>query len=205
MTSPIRSIGSLLFLLIATSAALATSSSAAASKTKIATTTKANLLFEEEWTSSLSPLEARDFLTTKSNWLNIVPECEDGTIKDETSEGDGAWSITATNGSYILCTDTVKSDKSFDEPDIDGCYLKYNVKVISKDGVKMTIDIEYDIQETSVKRIVHGFDTIGLKSKIFKPLIKGPLIELMQEENRRMSIMMNPNNPENGKIIMSSA
>ena len=198
---PIRSIGSLLFILIATSSAFATST---VPRTKT-TTTKADLLFEEEWTSSLSPSEAREFLTTKSNWLSIVPECEDGTIQEETSEGDGAWSITATNGSYILCTDTVKSDKSFDDDEIDGCYLKYNVKVRSKDGLQMTIDIQYDISETSVRRIVYGFDTIGIKSKIFKPLIKGPLIELMQEENRRMSLMMNPKNPQNGKIIMSSA
>ena len=173
--------------------------------TTTSTATRQKFLFEETFSSSLTPVESREFLLNRPNWLDIVPEFENGTIRNEEEvAGEGAWSMTAENGSHILCTDTISSDISFDDGKVGGCFLKYNVVVTSTDGVQFTMDIEYDIQEGSVRRIVHGFDTIGLKSKIFKPLIKPSLIELMQEENRRLTRVMNPENPASGRILNSS-
>ena len=204
--------GSLIsFALIATSSPPTNGIDDLTTTTRKQSRQREKFLFEETFTSSLTPNESRDYLLCKTNWLDIVPEFENGTVNEneEKVTGDpGSWSMTAENGSHILCTNTISSDTSFDDNDDnndeDGCFLKYNVVVTSTDNVQFTIDIEYDIKEGSVTRIIHGFDTIGLKSKIFKPLIKSPLIELMQEENRRLTKVMNPDNPSNGSIIHSS-
>lgn len=73
-----------------------------------------------------------------------------------------------------------------------------------QDGVEFTFDIEYDIQEGSVRRQVHSFQTVGLKSKVLSPLIKPNLIKLMQEENRRLTRIMNPHDLASAKIFRPS-
>lgn len=201
------------------------------------------ILLDETFTSSLTPTESRDYMLSRKNWLQIVPNCEQGNIQeDPETESDkkqsgeekrnddddglhrvrGSWTITTNNGDDILITDTKFSDRRvcdrFDNVDDivdgvqsrwhaqDGCLLSYNVFVnMYKDGVSFTFDIEYDIRPGFVRRQAHSFRPIGWKAKMVTPLIKSGLVELMQEENRRLSAIMNaPHNPSNAKIVYSS-
>jgi hypothetical protein len=193
------------------------------------------ILLEEIFTTSLSPIESRDYMLHRPNWLRIVPNCDQGSIEhhDDKYDGDGAevtltkrqqrgaWTITTNNGDEILCSDTVFSDRrrrdrfaAVDDhgnnsnvgDNDDGCFLSYNVFVnMHKEGVSFTFDIEYDILEGQVRRQVHSFQPIGWKSKMVSPLIKSGLVELMQEENKRLTTVMNTDNPKNAKILYSTS
>lgn len=181
---------------------------------------KKHILLDESFPSALPPIESRDYMLTRSNWLGITPECDQGTVQsEEETEGPGAWSILTNNGDQILCTNTVASDqlRPLDDDDRSGstndssqfkknsgCFLSYKVLVRMQDGVEFTFDIEYDIQEGSVRRQVHSFQTVGLKSKVLSPLIKPNLIKLMQEENRRLTRIMNPHDLASAKIFRPS-
>ena len=212
----------------------------------------------------MSPTEARDYMLTRRNWLEIVPSCDQGSITKEDDDEEekvpddlecrthhveqqhqhhqqkqqdddlrrvrGSWMIKTNNGDDIICSDTVFSeDRRFPERFIvsgggdgegehesvnnhnsseDGCYLRYNILVnMHKDGVSFTFDIEYDIRPRSVRRFVHSFQPIGWKSKMVAPLIKSGLVELMQEENRRLTKAMNSlphHDLANARILYSS-
>mmetsp|Transcript_37621 Transcript_37621/g.91445 ORF Transcript_37621/g.91445 Transcript_37621/m.91445 type:complete len:362 (-) Transcript_37621:3128-4213(-) len=210
------------------------------------------VLLDETFTSSLSPTESRDYMLKRRNWLQVVPNCEEGSITEE-KEGPedlecrtdeqqqqqqqddlrrvrGSWTIKTNNGDDIICSDTVFSDdrrlperfigsgggggggehESKDDHSSreDGCYLRYNILVnMHKDGVSFTFDIEYDIRPRSVRRFVHSFQPIGWKSKMVSPLIKSGLVELMQEENQRLTKAMNSlphHDLTNARILHSS-
>ena len=186
-------------------------------------------------------------MLTRRNWLQIVPNCDQGSITEEDEDDHhhqqqqqhddlrrvrGSWTIKTNNGDDIICSDTVFSEHrrfperftvsegdegdgggehesvNDDNSSEDGCYLRYNILVnMHKEGVSFTFDIEYDIRPRSVRRFVHSFQPIGWKSKMVAPLIKSGLVELMQEENRRLTNTMNSlphHDLSNARILHSS-
>ena len=71
------------------------------------------------------------------------------------------------------------------------CYLSYNVQATFTDGMQFMLDIEYDLTDGEIIRRVFDPETLNLKTKMMKPLIRSPLKEMMQEENRRLKKTMN--------------
>mmetsp|Transcript_36664 Transcript_36664/g.76942 ORF Transcript_36664/g.76942 Transcript_36664/m.76942 type:complete len:188 (-) Transcript_36664:104-667(-) len=143
-----------------------------------------NLMIEESWKSSMSPTAAREYFTTRSTWLEVTPDCKNGFITDEESKtGEvGAWSLTSEAGTNILIRNTIQGDD----------YLSYNVKVKSEDNLEFTFDIEYHLaRDGTIRRTAYDIETIGMKSKILKPLIRGGLIGMIQEENDKLKVFMN--------------
>mmetsp|Transcript_21921 Transcript_21921/g.53012 ORF Transcript_21921/g.53012 Transcript_21921/m.53012 type:complete len:207 (-) Transcript_21921:96-716(-) len=153
------------------------------------------VLHEDSWKSNMSPCAAREYLTTRSTWLKITPDCENGSISDEVDkEFADAWSITSGDGTHILCRNTVQCNchEKMRRKDGEPCYLSYNIKVTtSKEGAQFTFDIEYELaHDGTVRRTVYDIETIGLKSSLLKPLIRSPLIGMIQEENEKLRNFM---------------
>ncbi|KAK1742734.1 hypothetical protein QTG54_006331 [Skeletonema marinoi] len=149
------------------------------------------LLFEESWESTMSPKEAINYLMTPSTWISIVPDSEEGFITDEVSNTgeEGTWSLTTNDGTHLLCRNT--QAVGCKGKDSSSCYLSYNVQVTFTDGLQFMLDIEYDLAEGKITRTVFDPETLNLKTKMMKPLIRSPLKEMMQEENRRLKKTMN--------------
>ena len=140
---------------------------------------------------SMHPDQARSYLMTPETWISIVPDSENGfvTENDAAKTGEkGEWSLTTNDGTHLLCRNTQIND---DCRNNDLYYLSYNVLVTFQDGTQFTIDIEYDILHGTITRSVFDVETLNLKTKLLKPLIRTPLIEMMQEENRRLRKRMN--------------
>ena len=125
------------------------------------------LLHTDQWATNMSPLQAREYFTTRSTWLKITPDCDQGTIADEPKEASDAWSITSNDGSIILCTNTQQCDcnkkkLTSGEP----CHLSYNIKVttppslLAKEGAVFTFDIEYELGQSSIRRTVYDIETV---------------------------------------------
>ena len=81
----LNSIGFALTALIASPAISFSSSSTFSPSVKLYTDTARakKLLHEDTWTSGMSPAAARQYLTTRSTWLDVTPDCENGSIADE--------------------------------------------------------------------------------------------------------------------------
>jgi hypothetical protein len=143
----------------------------------------------------MSPKEAIKYLMTPSTWISIVPDSEEGFITDEVSNTgeEGTWSLTTNDGTHLLCrnTQTVGCSSSIEGKESNSCYLSYKVQATFKDGVQFMLDIEYDLAEGKITRTVFDPETLNLKTKMIKPLIRSPLKEMMQEENRRLRKTMN--------------
>ena len=132
----------------------------------------------------MTPEEATSYLMTPETWVSIVPDAEEGFITDEVANtGEkGTWSLTTNDGTHLLATNMQT---------VDGSYLSYNVVATFTDGVQFTLDIEYDLTHDKITRTVFDPETLNLKTKLMKPLIRRPLKEMMQEENRRLGKTMN--------------
>ena len=139
----------------------------------------------------MSPKEAINCLMTPSPWISIVPDSEEGFITDEVSNTgeEGTWSLTTNDGTHLLCRNT--QAVGCKGKDSSSCYLSYNVQVTFTDGLQFMLDIEYDLAEGKITRTVFDPETLNLKTKMMKPLIRSPLKEMMQEENRRLKKTMN--------------
>ena len=142
----------------------------------------------------MSPKEAIDYLMTPSTWISIVPDSEKGFITDEVQNTgeEGTWSLTTNDGTHLLCRNTQTVDcKGNESSSSSSCYLSYNVQATFTDGMQFMLDIEYDLTEGEIIRRVFDPETLNLKTKMMKPLIRSPLKEMMQEENRRLKKTMN--------------
>ena len=76
----------------------------------------------------MSPAAARQYLTTRSTWLDVTTDCENGIIADEVDkEFLDAWSITSRDGTHILCRNTVQCDcnEKMKKKSSEPCYLSY--------------------------------------------------------------------------------
>ncbi len=133
----------------------------------------------------MSPNEMLNYLMNPSTWISIVPEAEEGFITDETSNTgeENTWSLTTNDGTHLLCRNMQTGDNS--------SYLSYNVQATFTDGMQFMLDIEYDITDGKIVRTVFDPETLNLKTKMMKPLIRSPLKEMMTEENRRLKKTMN--------------
>ncbi len=140
----------------------------------------------------MSPNEAIDYLMTPSTWISIVPEAEEGFITDEVSNTgeEGTWSLTTNDGTHLLCRNTQTVDCKGSSSS-NSCYLSYNVQATFTDGMQFMLDIEFDLTDGKTTRTVFDPETLNLKTKMMKPLIRSPLKEMMQEENRRLRKTMN--------------
>ena len=141
----------------------------------------------------MSPTEARKYLMTPSTWISIVPDSDEGYITDEVSNTgeEGTWSLTTNDGTHLLCRNTQTAGCTEGKESTSNCYLSYNVRATFTDGVQFMLDIEYELNEGKITRTVFDPETLNLKTKMIKPLIRSPLKEMMQEENRRLRKTMN--------------
>ena len=193
----LNSIGFALTALIASPAISFSSSSTFSPSVKLYTDTARakKLLHEDTWTSGMSPAAARQYLTTRSTWLDVTPDCENGSIADEVDkEFPDAWSITSGDGTHILCRNTVQCDcnEKMKKKSSEPCYLSYNVQVTTgKEGAVFTFDIEYSLgHDGTIRRTVYDIETVGMKSHVLKPLIRKPLIGMIKEENEKLKRFM---------------
>ena len=136
------------------------------------------------------------YLMTPETWINIVPDSEEGYITNEVKNTgeEGTWSLTTNDGTHLLCRNMQSSSAgecSSSSNNESSCYLSYNVQATFLDGVQFMLDIEYDLTEGKITRTVFDPETLNFKTKMMKPLIRSPLKEMMQEENRRLKITMN--------------
>lgn len=188
----INSIGSVFALLLltissASSFASLTTASPPSTNNYVLYTDTANakkLLHEDSWMSNMSPDAAREYLTNRSTWLFITPDCEKGSITvEKDKEFDDAWSITSESGSHILVRNTIIDKGSG--------YLSYNVVVTTPENAQFTFDIEYELSNDGmIRRIVYDIETIGMKSKMMKPFIRSPLTAMIKEENEKLKVSM---------------
>ena len=125
------------------------------------------LLHTDQWKTKMTPLQVREYLTTRTTWLGITPECDQGTIKDEPKEAPDAWSITSNDGSIILCTNTQQCDCNKQKlTSGEPCHLSYNIRVttppslLAKEGAVFTFDIEYELGQSSIRRTVYDIETV---------------------------------------------
>ena len=125
------------------------------------------LLHTDEWNTKMTPLQAREYFTTRTTWLKVTPDCDEGTIADEPKEAPDAWSITSNDGSIILCTNTQQCDCNKQKAaNGEPCHLSYNIRVttppslLAKEGAVFTFDIEYELGQSSVRRTVYDIETV---------------------------------------------
>ena len=125
------------------------------------------LLHTDQWNTKMTPLQVREYLTTRTSWLKVTPDCDKGTIKDEPKEAPDAWSITSNDGSIILCTNTQQCDCNKQKAaNGEPCHLSYNIRVttppilLAKEGAVFTFDIEYELTQSSIRRTVYDIETV---------------------------------------------
>ena len=171
----------------------------------------AMVLDEEFEVMNLSPKDIINFLTTKSNWLTIIPGCENGVVTDvlgatgaaeaysklsadekmyiESSQVLEKWELQGPTMLYIF-TNTKKDSEEKSE------WLSYSVHVRGTSSglpVDFTFAVRYEFDQkkkkTNVRRLVTNL-SINKCTCLMGCVIKSSLISGCRKENVTMVEMM---------------